>query len=207
MARQPKPAHWVIFPGRGFLKSSDPLVSEVLVNTGQSGSNGMTQTDKSDCETFAWRHLLSSLATRYDVSNWGADPPDDLEYYWKMLASAYYRIMELGPAGADRREEAMVPIAWIKHVQRDLARIADPSDEGLNLMGSDGDIIRPRTGILAPCVGSVGLTLFPGMDDESSGSSGNWSVGGSLEEFQKIHGWLSQTSRVDGFASQLQDYV
>lgn len=186
----PKPQHFAIFPGRSYLKRSPPLGSESSLSTGSPEAQLMTATDKSKAEMKAWVRILASLASRYDTSAWGADPPIPLEDMWEMLASAYYRLMELGTHGTERNDLAMVPFAWLKSVSADLGRCADPSDDGLNFIGSDGSIIRPRTNIIAPAVASFDVTLFPGNDDELVAGV---ALGGSIEEFQKRHGSRSQT--------------
>lgn len=193
MAVPAKPSWWSVFPGRGMLKTSPPLVAETTLNASTpGGQKGMTATDKDKAEKWAWFQLLSTLASRFDVCDWGTDPPYPLDRYWEMLASAYYRIMEIGASGAERQEEAIVPIAWIKSVQRELERVADPSDEGINLISSSScAVIRPRGGLFAPMVAGHGLTFFPGLENETSGGLSGGFVGGSLEEFQRQHGWLA----------------
>lgn len=196
MPLPPKPTHWSIFPGVGKLKNVGPQVSESGLAGAQPGNAGMFQIEKSQCEMRAWLDILQALTSRYDITAWGEDPPPALEYLWSDLASAYYVIMWIGPHGADRNEQAMVPFAWIKSVRRDLAAINDPDDEGITLLASAGTVLRPRTGIQTPYLASRDVTLFPAMDNETTADG--LQIGGSIESFQKLHGYISQTSLLSG---------
>ena len=194
MPLEAKPQSWVIMPGRGYLKSSNPLVSESLIGTGSPSAVGMTQTDKARAENRAWFRILMYLVCYYDVSGWGSDPPTDLESEWEMLAAAYYRLMEIGALGMqmgqdERRELLAAPMAWIKSVQADLVSIADTNGD-ICLIDSSGNALLPIAGLAAPEVAGFDLTLFPGNDDEYVNGV---AIGGSLEEFQKRHGMASLT--------------
>lgn len=185
----PKPVMWAVFPGRGYLIHSKPLISDRARSAGQSA--GMSQTEKSFAENHAWFRMLSCLITRFSVDTFGDDPPIPLEHIWFKLASGYYRQMELGELGSEKRDAPDVSTYWVKESEKDLARIADPDDMGLNLIGSDGALIHPRHGIGIPiAAGGFDLSLFPAHDDE--GIAGAY-VGGSIEEFQKLHGRASLT--------------
>ena len=187
MPMPPKPPQFSIFPGMRYLISSNQLISEADRATG--APTGMTESERIACENWAWEMLLMALIARYDVTDWGHDPPWGLERMFDLLASAYYRQMELGIQGVDSKELIAAPLGWIKQVDRDLSRISDPSDEGLNLIKSDGSVLRPRTRVNAPAVVSFDLNLFPGQDDEGPVPH----VGQSLEELQKLHGRSSRT--------------
>lgn len=196
MPLPPKPSHWTIFPGVGKLKNCGPIVSEGGLAGAQPGNAGMMQTEKAKCEMRAWLDILQALARSYcDVwTGWGADPPPALEYIWSDLASAYYVIMWNAPYGAERNEQAMAPFALIKSAKRELALYNDPDESGITLIGADGKPVRTCSETMLPWIASRDLTLFPGMEDEATVNG--VAVGGSIEEFQRLHFEIAQTPLV-----------
>ena len=90
----------------------------------------------------------------------------------------------------------MVPFAWIKSAKRDLSVINDPDDDGITLIGSDGKVVRPCNDTMIPWLASRDVTLFPGMDGETTADG--LEIGGSIESFQKLHGYISQTPLLSG---------
>lgn len=180
----PKPANWAIYPGKMF-----------LVESGTTGSDGnrpatgkqMTQLEISMCEQWAWEDVLVALAGKFDVCDWGIEPPFGLERDWNMLASAYYLQMEHSGTTVDGRVSP-VWTAWMSVVREHLAMI---NASTIVLMDATCKSIYPdptRAGTLKIGVAGPTTTIFPWNDDEALDQT---FVGGSLQELQRLHGRYS----------------
>jgi hypothetical protein len=175
-------------PGRLYLATSKKMVPEQERSSGNTEA-GLTQLERDMAENWAWEDILGCLAGTFDTSEWGTNPPYGLERCWQLVASVYYMQMETGGVGPDGKVNA-VHDNWLKAA---MTRVHHLVSGECALLNSNGDVIRPsssRQGVVTIGVASPDVNLFPGEDDDTLG---NLHTGGSLQEFQKMHGRASLT--------------
>jgi hypothetical protein len=181
----PKPSNWSIFPGKMFLAAS----AAPGPDSASAGNRVMTQIEVSLCELWAWEDVLVALAGKFDVCDWGEDPPFGLERDWNMLASALYLQMANSGMTVEGRVSP-VWMAWMDVVRMQMDRI----NSGVRvLMNSTCSVIRPdpvRAGVLKIGIAGRTIPMFAGNDDEAMDDT---FVGGSLQEIQRLHGRQSVT--------------